>query len=198
MIMEKEYYFIYNGDFSFVSGDYKWFPEIMENLGGAFEDYKSGKYVLLNEEQVSFLNEHSGATPEEVWNMSISDTATPEDIARLTVRIEDYYSSDNVKTFFVNYVPVWFNSEKRSSLNSSLSIEKALGRETTTLWINNISYTVPINTVEQMLADIEMYSSACYNNAQTIIAEAKTLTSRSDIEDFNITKGYPDKLNFNI
>lgn len=196
--MNEEYYFIYNGDFSLVTGNYQWVSEIMENLGTSLEDYKEGKYVLLNEEQTSFLKEHDGITPEEAWNMTTSDTATSVDIAILVGKIEDYYSSADVKTFYVNGTPIWFDSEKRILLTSSISMEKEVGKETTILWVDGVPYTMSVDDARQMMIDIEMYSMACFNNEQTNIAEAKALTLKSEIRDFDITKGYPEKLSFNL
>ena len=196
--MEKENYFIYNGDFSLVNGDYQWVPEIIGNLGNSFEDYKNGKFVLLNEEQTSFLKSHSGVTPEEVWNMTLNDFATVGDITALIKGIEDYDSSENVNIFYVNNVPVWFNKETRTALNNSISIEKEVGKDTTTLWINNTPYIISIDIAKQMLSDIELYTIACYNNTRQNIAEAQTITLKSEVANFDITKGYPEKLNFNL
>lgn len=196
--MNETYYFIHNGDFVLVTGDYQWNQEIMDNLGISFEDYKEGKYVLLSGEQTAFLEENSEATPEEAWNMSMSPTAGPKDIMALIDSIESYDSSAEVNTFYVNDIPVWFTKDTRASLNNSISIEKEVGKETTVLWVNGIPYTMTVDEAKQMLVDLELYAIACYNNTQKNIAEAQTLTLKSEITDFDITKGYPEKLSFNL
>ena len=194
--MDKTYYFIYNGNFVLVTGEYQWNSEIMENLGTSFEDYIEGEYVLLNEEQTAFLEVNKEATPEEAWNMNMSHVASSKDIKTLIDNIKDYDSSAEVNTFYVNGAPVWFSKEVRGSLNNSLSIEKEVGKEVTILWINGTPHTMSVEVAKQMLIDLELYAIACYNNTQQNIAEAQTLSLKSEISEFDITKGYPDKLNF--
>ena len=196
--MEEKYYFIYGGDFTLVTGNYQWFPEIMENLGTTLEDYNEGKYVLLNEEQTAFLESHPDASPEEAWNMSISEAAKPLDILLLVGKIEEYDTSSEVNTFYINDTAVWFSKETRTSLNNSVSIEKEIGKDTTVLWVDNTPYTVSVDTLKQMLTEIELYAIECYNNTQNNIAEAKELTLKSEVDSFDITKGYPEKLSFNL
>ena len=196
--MNKDYYFIYDGGYVLAIGGYQGNSNIMENLGTTLEDYKEGKYVLLNEEQTSFLKEHNGITPEEAWNMSISSLANPVDIQGLIEEIRKYDTSKEVNTFYVNNTPVWFNKETRASLNNSIAIEKETGKEDTTLWINNTPYTMSVDTAKQILSDIELYAIACYNNTQNNIAEAQTLLLKSEVNNFDITKGYPSKLTFNL
>lgn len=194
----EEYRFIYNNRFIAISGPYTWDPDIVGNLGETWGDYLEGKYLMLNEEQTNFLNENPSATPEEVWNLSISTLANSSDINELVANITDYDSSDAVNTFYVNDIAVWFNKETRTSINNSISIEKEVGKDTTVLWINSTSYTLPVDTVKQMLIDLELYAMECYNNTQRNIAEAKTLTLKEEVNSFDITKGYPEKLKFNL
>lgn len=196
--MNGTYYFIYNGDFVLVTGNYQWNSEIMENLGTSLEDYKEGKYVLLNEEQAAFLENHEEATPEEAWNMSISENASPKDIRSLVESINEYDTSAEVNTFYVNGTPVWFDKYARTTISQSISTEIGVGKETTVMWFEGTPYTMDINDAKQMFIDIELYAIECYNNTQKNIAEARTLTSKSEVANFDITKGYPEKLSFNL
>lgn len=194
----NEYLFIHNGSYLTVSGDYNCVPDIVENLGETLEDYLNGKYVMLNAEQRAFLEANPAALPVEAFNMAEAAEATEFDKQVVIEAIEDYYSSAEVKTFYVNEIPVWFDSEKRTSLTSSISIEKEVGKETTILWVDGVPYTMSVDDARQMLIDIEMYSMACFNNEQRIIAEAKALTLKSELRNFDVTQGYPEKLNFNL
>ena len=47
-----------------------------------------------------------------------------------------------------------------------------------------------------MLYAIENYASACYDNTQKHIAEIEKLEIKEDIENYDFTVGYPEKLNF--
>lgn len=194
----ETYYFIYNKGFVLVRGDYTFNPDIMDNLGTTLDDYNEGKYVLLNEEQTSFLKSNAGITPEEAWDMSFDVYVKEGDINALIADILDYDSSSDVNVFYVNDIPVWFNKETRISLGNSISIEKEIGKETTILWINNTPYTMGIEEAKQMLIDLELYAISCYNNTQKNIATVKTFTLKEEIKNFDITQGYPNKLKFNL
>lgn len=194
----ERYIFIYNKDFAIVSGDYTCDPDIVANLGETWGDYLEGKYVLLNEEQTAFLDSYPTATPQEAWNMEVSPLATASEILSLVNSINDYDASEEVNTFYVNDETVWFSKETRTSLNNSLTIEKEVGKDTTVLWVNNTPYTMTVDEAKKMLSDIELYAIECYNNTQKNIAEAKALTLKEEIASFDITKGYPEKLNFNL
>lgn len=196
--MDEFHIFIYNGSYVTVSGDYNYIPDIVTNLGETWEDYLNSKYVLLNEEQENYVDEHPGASPSEAFFMQEDIEASASDKRSLIEKINEYDSSEEVNTFYVNDVPVWFNKETRTSLNNSISIEKEVGKETTVLWIDNTPYTMSVDAAKQMLIDIELYAIACYNNTQNNIAEVEGLTLKSDIKSFDITKGYPEKLNFNL
>lgn len=194
----SDYIFIQNETYITVSGEYTCFPDIVDNLGTTIEDYLEGKYILLNEEQRNFLEINPSALPSEVFNMTISDEATELDKQLVVAAINEYDVSEAVNSFYVNDVSVWFSKETRASLNNSITIEQEVGKETTTLWFNGIPYTLTIEAAKQMLIDLELYALACYNNTQTNIASVQNLTLKSELNSFDITQGYPEKLKFNL
>lgn len=192
------YIFIHNGNYLTVSGDYNYVPDIVNNLGETLEDYLNGKYILLNSEQVAFLEANPSAIPIEAFNMTISEEATEFDRNELISRIKEYGNSDSVKTFYVNGKAVWYDSETRQSISSSITMEKEIGKDTTTLWVDNTPYELTIEVALDFFKQIELYSKACYNVTQTYIAQVKNLTLKEEIRTFDNTKGYPEKLNFNL
>lgn len=194
----SDYIFIQNETYITVSGEYTCFPDIVDNLGTTIEDYSEGKYILLNEEQRNFLEINPSALPSEVFNMTMSDKATELDKQLVVAAINEYDISEAVNSFYVNDTSVWFSKETRVSLNNSITIEQEVGKETTTLWFNGVPYTLTIEAAKQMLIDLELYALACYNNTQTNIASVQNLTLKSELNSFDITQGYPEKLKFNL
>lgn len=196
--MDEFYIFIHNGDYVTVSGDYNYDPDIVANLGETWEDYLNGKYILLNKEQEAYLNTNPSATPKEAYDMQEDKSASESDISSLISKITDYGNSEAVKTFYINDVPLWYDSENRTSISSSIRMEKEVGKDYTTLWVGNTPYKLTIDSALDMFKKIELYSKACYNATQTNIVKAESLTLKSDVRTFDITKGYPEKLKFNI
>lgn len=196
--MENFYIFIHNGGYTTVSGDYNSNTDIVNNLGNTWEEYIEGKYVMLNSEQVSYLDSNPSSTPHEAFFMEESDEVTSYNKDALIADIESYDLSPEVNTFYINNEPAWFDLNKRATLNYSLNKEKEAGNENTVLWINNNQYNVSIDTAIQMLSDIEMYAITCNNVTRGHIADVLNITSKSQLKSFNITEGYPEKLNFSI
>lgn len=193
-----EYIFIYNGNYLTVSGDYHYVPDIVENLGETLKDYLDGKYVMLNDEQRAFLEANPAATPIETFNMAEATEASEFDRSELISRIEEYGNSDSVKTFYVNGKAIWYDSETRQSISASVTMEKEIGKDTTTLWVDGTPYELTIEVALDFFKQIELYSKACYNVTQTHIAQVRTLTLKEEIRTFDIIEGYPEKLNFNL
>lgn len=196
--MEDSYIFIHNGEFISVFGDYTCVPDITENLGESWEDCLNGKYVMLNAEQMAYLNSSSANTPYEVFHMQENTEASLEDKERVIDNILMYDASNEVNVFYVNNSPVWFDKSTRVSLINSLNIEKELGKDTTILWISNTPYTMSIEEAKQLLTDLEVYAMACYNNTQNNIAKVRSLQLKTEVREFDITEGYPEKLQFNL
>ena len=49
-----------------------------------------------------------------------------------------------------------------------------------------------------MLAALELYALASYNATQEHIAAVKALATKEEVEAYDYTSGYPDKLVFNL
>jgi hypothetical protein len=48
----------------------------------------------------------------------------------------------------------------------------------------------------QMLYALEVYASACYDNTQRHLAAVDSLSTIEEIQSYDYTTGYPDKLKF--
>lgn len=122
---------------------------------------------------------------------------TIEDEKRDKIReINHYDSSISINEFFLGKTSIWLDKATRAGLKLRFEAEISLGKETTTLWYNNIQYSLELNKAIQMLLAIEVYASACYDNTQFHISEVAKLSTIEDLEAYDYTIGYPDKLTF--
>ena len=190
-------YFIHNGNITTVTGDYTAFEDINNNLGTTWEDYLNNKYVMLNEGQVNFLKEHDNTSIKEIYDKTLHDEATEYEKQNLLRRIEEYGDSDEVNHFIINNEKVWISRNLRVSLKNKIQIEKESGYSETAIWLNNKQYNINVDIALDFLRQLELYAIQCFNNTQTLLSEAKQLTLRSEINNFDIKKGYPKILNFN-
>lgn len=90
---------------------------------------------------------------------------------------------------------VWLDKDTRVGLMNSINIEKAAGRETTTLWLNNINLTIECDMAIQMLSALELYALACYNKTAEHKNTISNLETIQEVNDYDYTIGYPEKLN---
>ena len=116
--------------------------------------------------------------------------------ARKVDEILAYDSSEAVNEFSIGGQPMWLDKATRAGLLLRFEAEGKVGRTETTLWNDGQSYTLPLETAQQILIALELYASACYDNTQSHIAEVQKMESKEAVEAYDYTTGYPQKLLF--
>lgn len=110
--------------------------------------------------------------------------------------ITTYDTSSAVNSFTLQGKQMWLPKETRVGLVNSITIEKAAGKETTTLWFDGEKYELPIDDALRMLSALELYALECYNVTAAHKAAVNALESVEDVVAYDYTQGYPEKLNF--
>lgn len=143
---------------------------------------------------------------EEVVEHEPTEEDRKDIVARWTAKqkqhkindIIKYDSSPEVNGFYLNDELVWLSKDMRVGLVNSTTIEKNAGIQETTLWFEGRSLVIGVDTVLEMLAALEIYAKQCYNRTQEHIAEVNDLEDVKDVDDYDYTVGYPEKLHFNV
>lgn len=110
-------------------------------------------------------------------------------------RIDEYDKSDNINSFYVNGNKVWLDKATRVGLMNSLTIEKSLGKDVSTLWFNNIKIDISIDEAIDLLKQVEMYALLCYNVTQQ---HKKEIDSLDNVDNYIYVSDYPETLSFTI
>ena len=110
--------------------------------------------------------------------------------------IEDYDSSDEVNSFYMQGQQMWLDKATRAGLMLRLQAEQATGKASTTLWYGGHQFEVPMEQAFQMLYALEVYASQCYDNTQRHLAMVDGLTNREEVAEYDYRVGYPEKLRF--
>ena len=134
----------------------------------------------------------------EEW---VEPDPTPEELlarakSAKIAELEAYDASDAVNSFVVNGKTMWLDAQTRQQLRISLDAMQQAGRETVTKWFDGEQYTYPIDVWYYMLAQVEVYASDALNVTESHKAAVNALTSVSEVEEYDYTVGYPDKLSF--
>ena len=134
----------------------------------------------------------------EEW---VEPTPTPEELlarakASKIAELEAYDASDAVNSFSVNGKQMWLDAQTRQQLRISLDAMQQAGRENVTKWFDGVEYPYPIDVWYHMRGLVEVYASDALNVTEAHKAAINALTSVSDVEAYDYTVGYPDKLSF--
>lgn len=172
--------------------------EEYNNLGETWQDYEENKWVLLNDKQVEFYQEHPGASPKEVWDRQIIvPVKTLEQAKQEKIwEIISYDSSNAVNEFTIGQQKMWLTVDERQQLATQISANEAVGRETMTKWFNGIEYTFTIAQWKQMLVTVELYAGDALNVTESHKAAVNALESIDAVEAYDYTINYPPKLVF--
>ena len=116
--------------------------------------------------------------------------------AQKIAEITAYDSSDAVNALTYKGVRTWLTAEVRNSYLTSIQAAELLGETSITFDIGGQSVTLDLQTAKIMLAKLQRYADACYLVTMQHKIEVNALTSIAEVEAYDITKGYPDKLAF--
>lgn len=140
-------------------------------------------------------------TLEEVDAMLVGIDATEEQrVATLKTfkkaEVERHDKSSAVNQFYIGETVLWLDKETRTGLKLRFEAEIATGKTDTTLWNEGVQYPLPLETAIQMLYALEVYASASYDQTQAHLAAIDALTTVEEVESYDHTAGYPEKLRF--
>lgn len=131
-----------------------------------------------------------------IQRVSFLDSALDVAKEQLIEEIDEYDTSSDVNSFTLSGKQMWLPKETRVGLVNSITIEKAAGKENTTLWFDGEKYELPVDDALQMLSALELYALECYNVTAAHKANVIALDSVDDVVAYDYESGYPDKLNF--
>ena len=176
-----------------------------KEFGGGVEFYELEYQYKPQLETV--VKDIMSAIPDEPINLTeiatmaeILDEEPIEPMRKaLLHNIEIYDTSPSVNGFLLNGSVEWIDIELRMKLCSrTLPEEKKAGKTSTVLWLGNKPYELPIETIEQIMHEIEIYAKACLDVTNSHKAQVLTLSDVSALVAYDYTAGYPEKLSFNI
>lgn len=146
---------------------------------------------ILNEEMLGSLGYVEYVEPEPTEEELLQRARESK-----LLELDAYDSSPNVNSFSVGGVEMWLDAATRQQLRISLDACQQAGRETVEKWFNGVRYEFPTTTWYQMLIAVEVYASDALNVTDAHRAAIEALGSIADIEEYDFTVGYPDKLSF--
>lgn len=131
-----------------------------------------------------------------VANPATEDRIIVQAKEQMIAEIKVFDKSDKVNAFSVGGEKLWIDKETRVGLKLRFDAEKLAGKTEAALWGNNRSYPLQIDQAIQMLLQLEVYASECYDVTAQHIVAVSALTSAEEVVNYNFRVGYPTKLEF--
>lgn len=128
------------------------------------------------------------------------DSVREEKITQLLL----HDSSSDVNTCYISYnnqiLPYWANKTERSTLKTAINDCISAGREYYRLDLRdlNVSISIKCSEILMMLTQLEVYAIDCYNVTTDHLIKIKGFETIEEIEAYDFTLGYPEKLTFTI
>ena len=105
-----------------------------------------------------------------------------------------YDSSPNVNSFTLAGKSLWIVPADRTNYMITLEGARRLGIES----ISFLGETIPVDTAITILDAINVYAMQCVGVTDTHKANINALTTVEEVEAYDFTTGYPEKLNFDL
>jgi len=134
-----------------------------------------------------------GEWKEEV----IYGEVTPELVKKFRLQeLAERDASAEINEFTFYGVKMWFGDADRSKLSKRFATDEADGKENTKIVYDNTVYTLPVSDAKAMLHQIESYARDCFDQTNLHRQSISELDSVEDLLAYDITAGYPTKLEF--
>ena len=137
----------------------------------------------------------------------IEPAPTPEQLlerAKSTklAELEAYDSSDAVNGFDVTIagqaMSLWIDRETRADYKSSIEAAELLGKTEVHPVFNGVEVTLSVQMAKMALAQVQLYANQCFGVTERHRAAIQQLTTVADVEAYDFTTGYPERLTFSV
>lgn len=120
--------------------------------------------------------------------------------AEVLAKIDAYDESKAVNQFYLSGIGMWYKADKRATIRNLVESNIKTGNDRVTLWTEEepiVGLEFDCEEALMMLAQLEVYAGNCKAVTQQHKANVMALQTKEEIEAYDYTAGYPDKLNFN-
>lgn len=161
--------------------------------------YKERYEIVISRNGMNTYNPTEEMILADGWKEYVQPVRekTVEDIKNEKLHsLENYDQSGNVNMFYVQGMPMWLDKATRTGLILRFNAEIGIGKESTSLWYEGNEFPLNLKDAISMLYAVELYASACYDTTQKHKGNIMKLETIEEIEAYDFTVDYPEKLNF--
>lgn len=108
--------------------------------------------------------------------------------------IKEYDMSPAVNSFKLNGMDAWLSREDRIGTSRAIQLDKENGQTESEIWLNGFCLNVNCDLALKMLGMVGHYAYKAYNRTQAHIHAVRGLKSIEEVQKYDHTQGYPEKL----
>jgi hypothetical protein len=192
-----------------IEGYYFESEEYLER-GLTYTDFLNGKNIRLSDDQVVYHNDFPDASIKELMDVYKYENGnitwftqkapvTLESVKQKKLgQLSAYDNSDAVNSFTIGDESMWLTPQQRQQVSMQIQANEDLGREEMTKWFNGKQFTFTLFKWRQMLSSLEVYAGDALNATEMHKANINNLNTIEDIQNYDYTVGYPEKLVFAV
>lgn len=162
--------------------------------------FNNKSYWIADKDSVTDMLNRKDLTsfPLSIWKQLLEDKYGYSNISTLITILEKkiklYDTSIEVNSFLIGENKFWLDKATRVGLMhlancSTDNIQLVLGEQI---------FTIPVDTAKNFLQQLEVYAGQCYLQTQKHLIAIKDLKTIEDIINYDYTKGYPEKVKFEL
>lgn len=161
-----------------------------EQMNAEMNAYECWECSVRSDEYTQ--DEVMAAFAEFKAKLAASELATAK--AQKLAEIDAYDTSDEVNSFLVDGTSMWLDKATRVGLMNSTTIAQSSGLEKVTLWFGDTQLILTCDKAISLLSAIEMYAVKCFDTTAKHKAAIGNLTTIEEVKKYDITAGYPERL----
>lgn len=175
-------------DNEFVCGTVVWLA-----VGDAIDAYKE-----VSVEEADAMEKAQRETEGETPSVETPLVEMPTDIdmakAAKIAEIAAYSDSDAVNSLTFNGMKTWLTPAERANYDTSLTAAELLGETGITFLVDGNELELHVEQARRVLAMVQRYADACYLVTERHKKAVRALQTVDEVEAYDYTKGYPEKL----
>lgn len=177
--------------------------KIMKYWKKGFYDEPQGGAVEITEEYYNQLLEGQSTgfeIRENAENYPILvkiEPTTIEEFREIKIaEINTYDKSTEVNQFTMQGTPMWIDKDTRLGLRVNIADAIRAEMSAIDLWYGVTKITLSPPIADDLIFQLELYAKKCYDVTAQHIANVEVLTDINEVNDYDYTINYPDKLAF--
>lgn len=152
--------------------------------------------IEVNEKKITILNPSEEMILNDGWE-KFEDTA--EDLKKIKLQeIINYDKSPNVNTFYVGGIALWLSREERIVIKDRFQREKDAGKEKSRLLYKGLVLELTPDMGIHLINMVSAYADQCFDVTEAHKSALNDLTTKEEIQSYDYTVGYPEKINITL